>query len=95
MNATWPDLTEKLDPIQRRALRIVAQAAARIGVEWFLTGAMARDLVFTAIRGIATLRATRDADIGIALAGWDEFARLRAEIVGSGDFEADRVSSTG
>lgn len=90
MNATLPDLTAQLDPVHKQALRTVARAAATVGADWFLTGAMARDWVFTLIHGIDTHRATRDADIGIALAGWDEYEQIRTQIIDEGDFEPDR-----
>lgn len=90
MSAIWFDLTNKLEPIHRQALRTIARSAESIGADWFLTGAMARDWIFTHIHGVDTLRATRDADIGIALAGWDEFERIRAHVIASGEFDADR-----
>ena len=80
MNATLPDLTVQLEPVHQQALRTVARAAAAVGADWFLTGAMARDWVFTLIHGIDTQRATRDADIGIALADWDEYEQIRTRM---------------
>lgn len=91
MDAIWPDLTARVEPVHRQALRTVARAAATVEVDWFLVGAMARDWVFTLIHGIDTHRATRDADIGMALAGWGEFERIRAGIIDAGDFVADRA----
>lgn len=89
MNAILPHLTERLEPIHQRALRTVARAAAAVGADWFLTGAMARDWIFTLIHGINTHRATRDADIGIALAGWPEYEQIRTHIIAEGEFEPD------
>jgi predicted nucleotidyltransferase len=91
MTVTWPNLTEKIEPAHRQALATIATAASRVGVGWFLTGAMARDWIFSLVHGIDTLRATRDADIGIAIAGWGEFEQMRAEIIASGDFLAGRA----
>lgn len=90
MKSTWPDLSAKIEPVHRRVLRTIDRAAAAVHADWFLTGAMARDWVFTLMHGIDTLRATRDADIGIALAGWDEFERVRNHILNEGEFDADR-----
>lgn len=91
MKSTWPDLTAKIEPVHQRALGTIGRAAAAVSADWFLTGAMARDWVFTLINGIDTLRATRDADIGIALTGWDEFERVRTHILAEGEFDADRT----
>jgi predicted nucleotidyltransferase len=90
MKSSLPDLTAQLEPIHRLALHTIAKAAAEVNADWFLTGAMARDWVFTLIHGIDTIRATKDADIGIALAGWDEFERVRTHIIAGGEFDADR-----
>jgi len=90
MQSTWPDLTAQIEPVHQRALGTVDRAAAGVNADWFLTGAMARDWVFTFINGIDTLRATRDADIGIALAGWDEFERVRMHILAEGEFDPGR-----
>jgi predicted nucleotidyltransferase len=91
MTNTWPDLTTKIDRVHQRALGTIDRAAAAVNADWFLTGAMARDWVFKLIHGIDTLRATRDADVGIALAGWDEFERVRTFILNEGEFDADRT----
>ena len=95
MNAIWPDLTAKIEPIHRQALRTVAHAAAAVGIEWFLTGAMARDWIFELIPDIdpkrKPQRATKDADIGIAISGWDEFERIHSWLIDSGEFSADRA----
>ena len=86
MNATWPDLTTKIDPVHRGALRLMARTAASAGVDWFLMGAMARDWVFTHIHGIDTRRATRDADIGIALKSWEGFEQIKNGLLADGEF---------
>ena len=92
MNATWPDLTTKIvEPVHQRALRMVARIAATVGVDWFLMGAMARDWVFTHIHGIDTQRATKDADIGIALKSWEEFEQIRNGLLAEGEFAQDRI----
>lgn len=70
---------------------MVARAAASVGVDWFLMGAMARDWVFTHIHGIDTRRATRDADIGIALKNWEEFEQIKNGLLAEGEFVQDAI----
>jgi predicted nucleotidyltransferase len=91
MKSIWPDLTTRIEPVHQQALGTMRRAAAAVDADWFLTGAMARDWVFTLINGIDTPRATRDADIGIALATWDDFGRVRAHILAEGEFAPDRT----
>lgn len=84
------DLTEKIDPVHRRAFRIISTSASKEGVDWFLAGALARDWILTEIYNIDTLRATFDADLALALPDWDTFYRLRQLILDSGEFLPDK-----
>ena len=84
------DLTEKIDPVHRRAFRIISTSASREGVDWFLAGALARDWILTEIYNIDTLRATFDADIALALPDWNVFYRVRQLILDSGEFLSDK-----
>ena len=88
MSDSWPDLTAKVDPAHAQALRVVADAAAQVGVDWFLVGALARDWLLQALHGVDTQRATSDADIAIALPDWPAFERVKLGIVGNGGFLA-------
>ena len=88
MNDSWPDLTAKLEPAHVQALGAVAAAAAQVGVDWFLVGALARDWLLEALHGVPTQRKTSDADIAIALPDWPAFESVKLGIVGSGEFQA-------
>ncbi len=86
MSDTSPDLTTRIEPAHARALALVAAAAARAGVDWFLVGALARDWLLEALHGVPTQRKTADADIAIALPDWPTFERVKQEIIGTGEF---------
>lgn len=88
MHDSWPDLTAKVEPAHARALRVVADAAAQVGVDWFLVGALARDWLLQELYGVPTQRATTDADIAIALPDWPAFESVKLGIVNSGEFLA-------
>jgi predicted nucleotidyltransferase len=88
MSDFWPDLTAKVEPAHARALGVVAAAAAQVGVDWFLVGALARDWLLEAMHGVATQRKTADADVAIALPDWPAFERVKQGIVESGEFRA-------
>ena len=83
------DLTGKIEPVHKQALNIISRSAGAEGVDWFLTGAMARDWILTCVHDIDTIRATRDADIAVALSSWDQFERLRQRIIASGHFQPE------
>ena len=88
MRDSWPDLTAKVEPAHARALRVVADAAAQVGVDWFLVGALARDWLLQGLHGVPTQRATTDADIAVALPDWPAFESVKLGIVNSGEFLA-------
>lgn len=87
--STLPDLPVKIEPVVQAALRAVANATQAAGADWFVTGATARDWLLEYLHGIKTLRATKDADFGVAVRDWEEFGRIRAAILAGGEFMAD------
>lgn len=75
----------KLDlPVEPGVLRVIAavQAGARAqGVELLLVGAAARDLLLVHVYGQRVRRATKDVDFAVALASWETFEQLQAQLV--------------
>ena len=82
--------TKPVDPIACRTLRLVDGAAAALGSQYFVAGAMARDLMLANAFGLPPGRATRDIDFGIAVENWEQFQALRDALVESGQFHAAR-----
>jgi len=63
-------------PIEKTTLtllREVDEALGALGLEYFLAGAMARDLLLTHVFGLTIHRATEDVDFAVAVKDWDEF----------------------
>lgn len=83
------DLSLKIEPVQRAALRAVDAAARAAGADWFVAGATARDWLLQGLYGIETLRATKDVDFGIAVRDWDAFHRIREAISAGDEFAPD------
>lgn len=71
-----------------RLARSVQAVAQPMGIEYFLMGAAARDLMLHYAHGLEATRATEDADFAVMVAGWDEYERLRAGLLASRDFTA-------
>lgn len=67
-------------------LRHVHGAAAGLRLSYFVGGAAARDLMLVHVHGFDVPRPTRDVDIGIAVASWDEFDRVKAHLLDTGAF---------
>jgi predicted nucleotidyltransferase len=63
-------------------------------IRFFVVGAMARDILLESCYGIRPARGTRDLDIGVEVAGWEEFQRLSDGLVATGRFTATREPQT-
>lgn len=63
-----------------------------LGIEFLVVGAMARDLVLVHGFGATIERGTRDVDLGVNVANWDEFNALRKRLQDAGyQADADKV----
>jgi predicted nucleotidyltransferase len=73
-----------------RGLERVAGAlqavAAPLGVEFFLMGAAARDLMLRHAHGIEAPRATEDVDFAMMVRDWQAYDVLRTALIASGEF---------
>lgn len=89
MTAISFDFSRKLDLLPlatvAQALQGVAQA---LGIDYFLMGAAARDLMLQYAHNIAPSRLTVDVDFAVSVAGWSSFESLRAALLGSDQFSA-------
>jgi predicted nucleotidyltransferase len=86
MTVTSLNLTGKIDPLVAELLAAAAQVAEREGVEFFVAGAAARDLVLEHGYGLKSRRATRDVDLACLIPDWDAYERFRAALAGTGAF---------
>jgi predicted nucleotidyltransferase len=69
------------------ALNLSLGAAAKTsGIEYFLMGAAARDLILRYAHGIQAARATEDVDFAVMVRDWAQFDALRTELLASGRF---------
>ena len=75
-----------LDPITVEVLRAVNAAARDLAIDYFVAGAMARDIVLLNVLGFDTLRATRDIDLAVNVSGWDQFDALKMRLIDSHGF---------
>jgi len=81
------NLSGKLNPNLVNLLRLVSQEAQALGITFFIVGASARDIVMEYCHAIRPIRGTRDIDIGVEVAGWDEFQRLKRNLIDTRRFE--------
>ena len=69
-----------------RAVKALQAVATPLGMDFFLMGAAARDLMMRHAHGIETPRATRDADFAVMVRDWAAYQALRAGLIAGGQF---------
>lgn len=82
--ATRPD--RPVDPLLIEILRRVDVATRELSIDYFVGGALARDLILLHVFGKDTGRATRDVDLGICIDDWAKLDTLRSSLIQGGNF---------
>jgi len=67
---------------------LIAEAAKQSNIHFFVIGASARDIIFEHVYGIKAPRATRDIDLAIHIATWDDFTQLKNKLIETGVFSS-------
>ncbi len=65
---------------------LIAAATKENNVPFFIIGATARDIIFEHAYAIPAPRATRDIDLAIHIATWNDFTQLKSQLIKTGDF---------
>lgn len=86
MSRRLMDLSGKIEDPLLGVFRDVSKVAASFGIPFFVIGATARDIALDYGFGIQPSRATRDLDLGVQVADWEEFQALTKGLVASGEF---------
>lgn len=78
------DLSGKIEPAFLDVISNVKQVADSLNISFFLVGATARDFILDHCYSIKTTRMTRDIDLGVEMADWDQFQELSEALVATG-----------
>jgi predicted nucleotidyltransferase len=81
------DLT--LQPIVIEMLRAFEMILIKSDVDFYIVGATARDIHLATKPNLKAIRATNDIDIGILINSEDQFQKIKAELIATGNFQAD------
>jgi len=84
------DISNKLEPTHVEVLRGIVQLTSELAFPFFILGATARDIMYTAIFGIQTIRATRDIDLAIRVDRWEDYQELRKRMLADGQYNPDK-----
>lgn len=89
MSATLHPLRSPIDPVIRDLAKVMHQVCAAQGCDWFLTGALAREMLLVHIHGCRPGRKTLDADFALSLSDWRTFDALKAALEATNHFQPD------
>ena len=70
-----------LDPITLAILSSIDKNAKILNIDYFVIGAMAREIIVQHVFGIGTIRATRDIDFAIAVGNWEMFEKFKIQLL--------------
>ena len=86
---TYIDISSKLDNgLFTEVIGEVAKATEKPGIQFFIVGATARDLVLEHGFGLNPGRASVDIDLGVRVSSWAVFDQLKNELISGGKFSA-------
>lgn len=81
------DFSQKIELIPLATVVQALQAVAQpLGIEYFLIGAAARDLMLRHAHDIEPSRLTEDVDFAVSVPDWPSFESLRTALLGSDQF---------
>jgi predicted nucleotidyltransferase len=80
------DLSGKIDNQTVEALAMVKRIADSLSIPFFVVGASARDFILKYCYGIEPPRMTRDIDLGVEVASWEQFNQLKEALIATGKF---------
>ena len=89
MTNTSPRPSRPIDPAIVAVLRAVHAAAHAQRLDFFIAGALARDIWLDYIYQVPVARLTRDIDVGIQVSSWGEFEGLRERLISDAAFTPD------
>jgi len=91
MNKKLLKIINEVEPEITIILEKLKNAANELNAEFFVVGAIARDIIFTHCYGIQTGRATYDIDVGVNLSSWDHYDALIRKLCSDTNFTSTKV----
>lgn len=80
-----------VDPLAIEILKQVDRVAQELALEYFVTGATARDILLNGVFGLDTGRGTKDVDLAIAIDGWPQFEAVTVAFVPLGRTDLEQI----
>lgn len=84
------NLSGKINQKTVDALSVVKSIADSLNIPFFVVGASARDFILENCYGTKPGRITRDIDLGVEVASWEQFRQLTESLMATGKFSPDK-----
>lgn len=72
------------NPLLVDLLRHLSHTFSKIGSDFFVIGATARDIILQTLANTTARRKTRDLDIAIAVTGWERYDEIKQSLINEG-----------
>lgn len=92
MRKTLLNISGKIDAFTVAIYEQIATVAEAQKIPFFVVGATARDLVLHHGYGIEVGRATKDVDLAVQVASWDQFQELKKSLIQTGQFAETKMT---
>ena len=79
------------NPLLVELLRKLTDSFGRMGREFYVIGATARDVIMSQQLEINSMRKTKDLDIAIAIPDWSAYDQITSELVADGFTKSKRM----
>jgi len=79
-------LSGKIEPSLIRALLEIKKIADGLKIDFFVIGATARDIIMQLLYKVKAPRMTKDIDIAVCVADWEEYKALTDALLDTGEF---------
>ena len=80
------NLSGKIEKPIVDALYLLKRIADSFGIPFFVVGAFSRDLILKHGYGIEPRRKTGDIDLGVEVANWEQFEKLKESLIATSQF---------
>jgi predicted nucleotidyltransferase len=84
------DLSKNIDPVIVDCIKSVKNVADDLGIDFFVVGAAARNLILGQYYGLPTGLQTRDIDLGITVIDWKLYEKMKDRLISTGSFSPDK-----
>lgn len=84
------DISNKIDPLTLDILTRVSDTASSLQIDYFIVGALARNIFLNMLYNVKIYRATNDIDFSVKVRNWEDYSVLIEKLIGN-DFAKTEI----